>query len=183
MKHLKTFEKYDENSLHFFVTPEELLENGYTCDNSEESRYKTYHKKINKNVDVRCWGYDRGKYVNIKDFQDNSAKVADFYMKHIYEEGNIKMSRAFKGWGYFPILLNFQTGEIIKKFDIVDKIGMSAYLESEYETSGDWDNIVFTPESWDPLIEELVFLTNGEIKDNPNYKTWKLNKTIKQFNI
>jgi hypothetical protein len=179
MKYLKTFEntfRNFNNDLIYLVKEKELSDHGYDFRKLFASNYKVYFKEIN-NIGIWCWV--KGKTIEIKDYYDNTINIINYYIENINNKEKLIISQRDHS-SYLNIKVNSKTGEIISFKDVIKK---EDFLNSEYMIDEDWRTVIMTRDTWDAIIDELVFLTEGKIKENPNYKKWELNRQANKFNI
>jgi hypothetical protein len=177
MKYIKAYEndKIKNFELIYSIPEKEFKLHGYELKKLYARNYKVYHKKIDQ-IDIWCWV--AGKTIEIKDFYQNSIYILNYYLANCDKEDKLMKSK--DGSKYLNVRFNITTKEIKNFLDIVK---VPDFLTSEYMIGEDWSSIILRKEAWDEIIEELSFLTNGKIKEYPNYEKWRLNKNQHKYNI
>lgn len=179
MKYIKSFESLN-NGLQYNVSETELITHGYKLYEWEN---KCYIKKLAKtSITYKCWTNEQK--IEICDYGDDTINIVKYILENINNPEKIYKTKSFDDF-YMIVYFNIDTKVFVNKKDILnDNTNFEDFLMSDYETDPDiWSKIMIFQNTWCEIMEELIFLTQGEIKKLPHYDEWQIHKDKTIYNI
>lgn len=181
MKYIKTFENLNIEKITWSCPRTEFTKHGYTF----ESYY--YFKKIGF-IRIRC--YLKGKEIELYNTSNDITNLITYYLENSNDITKIQqpLPNPFKSSisddSYIKLFVNRETNEIVNAKNI-NTDNKEAFIDmiEKYEKGTNWNNVIMYLSNWDNLINELIFLTDGKIKENPSYIKWDIDRKIKKYNI
>jgi hypothetical protein len=179
MKYIKYFENLIKK-ITWSCPRTEFIKHGY------EFRSYYYFKKIGF-IRIRC--YLKGKEIELSDVSNDITNLITYYLENSNDSTKIhqplrKELPGLPNGSYIKLFVNRETNEIVNDTDInIDTKEAFMDMTEKYEKSGNWNNVVMHLSNWDNLINELIFLTDGKIKETPSYIKWDIDRKMKKYNI